>query len=471
MFVFYAVLVSVGICGVDLLFFKLYQLEGYRVKKYVKSLFEGNLFRYDKNQLVWTNRIKRLVFCDFFIKIIVFSLFFAFISNFWIIFLIVVVHFLLSEMTVVASFFVMLPVENLIKQNYIRRAKKKLREVGCKVVAVTGSFGKTSVKNILYDILKVQFDVCCTPKSFNTPMGICRTILENLKPNDEILIVEYGARRKGDIEFLAKNFGADFSIITPIGLCHLETFGSVQAIEETKFELCENTKNAIVFSGQSASTKKLFDKCETSKYLVGQEGCFAFAKEVEWTEKGSRFVLTIDGKELVCKTKLLGKKNVDNIVQASAMAYLLGESLSSIQKAISKIAQIPHRLELLNGQKVKILDDSFNSNFDGFVEALEILSKFKGKKVVVSPGVVELGKKQFETNFRIGKEIAKVADYFVLMNETNKKALLEGVVDGGFAREKVYFANTREEQKIILKNLLEKGDVVLFENDLPDNFK
>ena len=131
----------------------------------------------------------------------------------------------------------------------------------------------------------------------------------------------------------------------------------------------------------------------------------------------------------------------------------------------------PHRLELIGGGNVKVIDDSFNSNIEGFKQAIEVLSQFSGKKFVVSPGMVELGKEQFQANFEAGKMIARVADVFVLMNETNKEALLRGALSGGMAKERIYFAKTRAEQKILLKNLLEKGDVVLFENDLPDNYR
>ena len=114
---------------------------------------------------------------------------------------------------------------------------------------------------------------------------------------------------------------------------------------------------------------------------------------------------------------------------------------------------------------------SYNSNFDGFMQALEVLSKFNGNKIVVSPGVVELGKQQWQVNYDIGKEIGKVADFFVIMNQTNKNALFEGAQKGGMTKSNIFFADTRQQQKMILKKLLKAGDVVLFENDFPDNIK
>ncbi|MDE6583040.1 MAG: UDP-N-acetylmuramoyl-tripeptide--D-alanyl-D-alanine ligase, partial [Clostridia bacterium] len=355
----------------------------------------------------------------------------------------------------------------MIKKAYIKKAKNKLKKMTCKKIAITGSFGKTSTKNILHQIMKEEFDVCVSPKSYNTPMGVCRTVLENLKETDDFLILEFGARRKGDIEFLAEFVGVDFGVITPIGNCHLETFGSVENIENTKYELCEHT-DCVVFNGKSASSKKLFDRYPKRKYMVCVENSFAYASDIYVGKDGSRFVMNLDDKKFFCKTKLLGKSNIDNIVVGVAVAYLLGENLFNIQKAIEKLEPTPHRLELIKGERSFVIDDSYNSNFDGFKEAVSILNEFDGKKIVVSPGIVELGKEQFKVNMEAGKLVSEVADVFVIMNKTNKEALYEGAKEG---KCQIFFANTREEQLEVLKKVLGQGDVVLFENDFPDNLK
>ena len=463
MFVLYAFLVSLIFCGLDLIFVKTFQLENYNIKKALKFDFAfGN-----KTPLVFTFRIKRLIFCDFLLKFFIFLLFFGLISNFWVNFAITCVLIVASPFFAVLTFLLTLPLEDFIKRQYIKKAKEKLSKMPCKTIAITGSFGKTSTKNILYQLLCVEFQTTATPKSYNTPMGVCKTILENLKETDDFFIVEFGARCQGDIDTLAKLVGVDFGIITPIGKCHLETFGSLQVIENTKFELCENAKDLVVFNGKSKSSKKLYERFNHKKFLVCTDGSFAFAKNIEVSSTGSKFVMILDGNEIFCQTKLLGKANIDNIVVASAMAYLLGESIHGIVKGISALSPTPHRLELIKGQFVDVIDDSYNSNFDGFKQALEVLNSFSGKKVVVSPGIVELGKAQYEINKQAGEEVGKVADVFIIMNQTNKKALEEG------ARGKceIHFANTRQEQKQLLQKILNKGDAVLFENDLPDNMK
>ncbi len=469
MFVLYAFLISVGLTLIGFIFIKNFQLENYKIKRYIKNIVRFDFSFGDKNKLIFTKRVKRLILINFLLNFAYFLLFFGLIPYFWINFGLSIVLILFSPIVIVILFAVAKPMEELIKLHYLKKAKRKLQKLNCKKIAITGSFGKTSTKNILYQILAEEFDVCATPKSYNTPMGICKTILEDLKETDEFFIVEMGARHVGDIGFLAKYVGVDFGIMTPIGNCHLETFGSIENIEKTKYELCENTKDVVIFNGKSKSTKKLYKKYPQKKYLVCEEGSFAYAKDAVSNSDGTEFVMMLDGKQFLCQTKLLGKANIDNIVVATAMAYLLGESLYNIQNAIKHIQPTPHRLELIKGQFVDVIDDSYNSNFEGFKQALEVLASFEGKKIVVSPGIVELGKQQEKVNYDIGKEIAKVADIFVIMNQTNKKALNDGAKEGGLSE--IYYANTRSEQKEILKKILQKGDVVLFENDLPDNLK
>lgn len=467
MFVLFAIIVSVCFAFLDLIYIKLFQLENYRVKNYINKVLRFDFAFGKKNKLNFTKRVNRLIFIDFLIKFAIFLLFFGVFPVFWKGLLVVIAFLVVSSELMCVTFFVAHPIEQMIKNLYIKKAKNKLKKMKCKKIAITGSFGKTSTKNILHQIMKEEFDVCVSPKSYNTPMGVCRTVLENLKETDDFLILEFGARRKGDIEFLAEFVGVDFGVITPIGNCHLETFGSVENIENTKYELCQHT-DCVVFNGKSASSRKLFERYPKRKYLVCVENSFAYASDIYVGKDGSRFVMTLDDKQFFCKTKLLGKANIDNIVVGAAMAYLLGENLFNIQKAIEKLEPTSHRLELIKGEKSYVIDDSYNSNFDGFKEALEILNEFDGKKIVVSPGIVELGKEQFKVNMQAGQLVGQTADVFVIMNKTNKEALYQGAKDG---KAKIFFADTRQEQLDVLKKVIEQGDVVLFENDFPDNIK
>lgn len=471
MFLFYAFLVSIFFCLIDLLYLRIFQLENYKIKNYFKKIYKINIFKFEKNQLKFTKRIKRHIFIDFLIKFLIFLIIFLFLNNFLDIILTILLFLIFSPLIACFSFLISCPIEILIKNQYIKKARIRLKEVGAKVVAITGSFGKTSTKNFLYQILKGEFEVCVSPQSFNTPMGICKTILENLKDTDEFVIFEYGARHVGDIEFLAKNFGVDFGIITPIGSCHLETFETIENIENEKFQLCKNAKEFVVFNGKSDSSKRLYKLFDHKKYLVCENDSFAFAKDVVISENGTNFVLCIDKNEIECKTKILGCVGIDNIVTASVMAYLLGETLYTIQKEISRLKPASHRMELIKTERVLIIDDSFNSNFTGFSDALNVLGGFSGRKIVISPGMVELGVKQYEQNFEIGRKISKVCDILFVSNKTNRDALFKGAISGEMKENQIFFGNTREDQQKFLRENLKEGDVVLFENDFPDNIR
>lgn len=471
MFVLVAFLFALMLTCLDLIFVKVFQLENYKVKNYIKKISKFDFSVGNKTPLVYTKRVNRLIFLNFFVNLTLFLLFFGLISKLWLNCLLTFIVFALGQYLFLLAILFAMPIEHIIKQTYIKKAKDKLKKVSCKKIAITGSFGKTSTKNILYQILAEEFDVCATPKSFNTPMGICRSILENLKETDDFFIVEFGARQSGDIDFLAKFVGVDFGIVTPIGNCHLETFGTVENIENTKYELCENTKDLVVFNGKSKSTKKLFDRYNKKKYLVCEQNSFAYAKDIKVSQSGSSFNLVLQDNEFLCETNLLGKANIDNIVVASAMAYLLGENLFNIKNGIKNLKATPHRLELIKGGIVNVIDDSYNSNLEGFVQALEVLNSFEGKKIVISPGIVELGKEQEKVNILAGKEVAKCCNKFLIMNKTNRDALYKGAIEGGMKDEDIIFCNSRQEQTEELKKLINQGDVVLFENDFPDNIR
>ena len=322
------------------------------------------------------------------------------------------------------------------------------------------------------NILGKEYKVCTTPKNFNTEMGVTRAILENLDDHD-IFIAEMGAKHKGDIEKLTKIVKPKYGILTSIGPQHIETFKTLKNIEQTKNELPLNlTKGgAMVFNGDNKSTLKLYQVFKGNKYLTNQQKGFAYAKNIETSENGSTFDLVIDGKEMKVFTRLLGNCNIHNIVTASALAYILGIKEEDIISAIKSLTPPPHRLEIIKNSYSTIIDDSYNSNVVGAREALEVLSKFRGVKIVVTPGLVEMGAEQSSVNFKLGGEIADVADYIIIMNEVNKNYLLSGAIAHNFDKNKIYFASTRKKQKEILQLLMIKGCVILFENDLPDNYK
>ena len=205
--------------------------------------------------------------------------------------------------------------------------------------------------------------------------------------------------------------------------------------------------------------------------MTNVENSFAYSENVEVDSNGCKFTLVIDGKRLQLQTRLLGECNIDNIVSACALAYLLGISLDDIKSAVKSLEPVKNRLELIKNNFCTVLDDSYNSNIVGFRQALDVLSKFKGIKIVITPGIVELGASQSQINFEIGTLIADSADYLIIMNDVNKNYILSGAISHNMKRDHIFFASSRKMQKEILQRIMVKDCVILFENDLPDNYK
>ncbi len=449
----------------------MYQLNGYKISPFLNDVLLFHFALGDKNKIHWTKRMIRFSVTFFIVSFGLIFLILFFVKSVALIILNIVVVFLLSSLLVIIVHYLLLPFENLIKLVYIKRAKNKLKKKKIIKIGITGSYGKTSTKNILTHILEKEYKVCATPLNYNTEMGVTKTILEKLDDHD-IFIAEMGARYRYDIKKVASIVMPDIAVLTTIGIAHLESFGSESEIENTKFELIESLSSSgqAIFNGDSVASLNLYNRFKGNKFLTNRPGSFGYAKDISCDEHGSKFSLVIDGKSCSVKTRLLGKCNIDNIVTASTVAYLLNVSLQDIVDAISTLSPTAHRLELMQSRPV-VIDDSYNSNEIGFNEALDVLSIFKGKKIVVTPGIVELGEKQSMTNFKIGTKIADVADFIVIMNEINKNDIYSGAISHNFNKNNIFFANTRAKQEEILKLIVNENSVILFENDLPDNYR
>lgn len=367
------------------------------------------------------------------------------------------------------------PFENAIKKGYVRRAKAKLDSSDVVKIAITGSYGKTSVKEILAVILGQKFRVLSTPLSYNTPQGIALTV-NKLDSTHDVFIAEMGARFKGDIKALTDLVNPDFAILTGVNNQHLETFKSIENVKATKNELFENLKKDGVafFCSDNEIAKDLSNLYNGEKYLAGQSGDdnLVVATEVVLGSSGVTFTLNVKGEQPVkCTTVLLGRHNVSNICLASAVAYKMGMKPAEIAQGINRITSVGHRLELMpNNKGVVIIDDSYNSNVDGFKMAMEVIDKFEGRKIVLTPGLVELGKDENLYNYEMGKEMASHADKVIIIGTHNAEMLINGLVDGGFDRENILFSKSLSRGNETLNSIIREGDVVLFENDLPDNY-
>lgn len=433
-------------------------------------LLSRNIFK-EKKPLEITSRVKRIFITEFIIYLII-----AVIININILFitlaniLVVISYYILFVINIINS-----PIEKQIQQKFIRKANKLLKQMpNLKVIGITGSYGKTSTKYILSTILSQKYNVLKTPKSFNTRMGIAKTINENLKSTDQIFVCEMGADEPGEIKEICDFVHPDIGIITSIGTQHLETFGSLENIKKTKFELVDSlSEDGIAFLNYEDENVK---SVETNKnkitYGESKENTY-YATNINIGEFGSEFyVHTKSGEDIPVKTKLLGEHNIINIVGAIAIAKEIGLSNDEIQLGIKLLKPVEHRLELkqyLNGAIV--IDDAYNANTEGAKMAVEVLGRFKTRnKILITPGIVELGDKMYEYNKQFGKQAAPNCDYIILVGEKQAKPIFDGLIEEKFDKDKIFVVNNFDEAKEKMNNIMDSNTVILLENDLTDNY-
>lgn len=366
------------------------------------------------------------------------------------------------------------PIEALIRHGYIKRAKTKLNKMPNLIkIGITGSYGKTTTKHYLNVILSKKYSVCMTPHSFNTPMGLTKVVLKYLKYDNEVLIAEMGARHVGDIKYLCNLIKPKHGIITSVASQHLLTFGSQENIEKTKNELVEAVDGIVVFNAQSSGAVKLYNNAQTKKYLSGIENSNAFCNitNIQTDQNGSHFTLNINSEAVNCQTQLLGVQNIEDIALASAMAYKLDVSINQIAEAISELKPMPHRMELIKNNGIVIIDNAYNSSVESSKAALDTLALFKEcNKIVVTPGIVEMGAKEKEVNIQFGSQIADVANKVIIVNKVNLENIKTGLINKGYNAQNIYEAEDLKTATTLLKTIATENSVVLFENDLPDNY-
>ena len=308
---------------------------------------------------------------------------------------------IISILTIFSTYVVILinsinkPIEDSINKGFYNAAKKKLEEMpNMKVIGITGSYGKTSTKYILSTILEQKYNVLMTPESFNTTLGVVRTINENLNSMHQIFVCEMGAKNIGDIKEICDLVHPEYGILTAIGPQHLETFKSLENVRKTKMELVEAVTNKAFVNYEDENIIETKIEKDNIKYGISQN-CDTYAYDIKITEEGSIFnVHTKDGEITNIKTKLLGEHNIQNILGCIAIAVHLGLTNEQIANGIAKIKPIEHRLQILpNKNGITVIDDAFNSNPVGSKMALDVLKSFEGRKIIITPGMVELRKR------------------------------------------------------------------------------
>jgi len=366
------------------------------------------------------------------------------------------------------------PMEKAIRNYYIKDAKKLLKSHSrLKIIGITGSFGKTSVKYYLTSLLETKYNVLMTPESYNTPMGVVKTIRSSLRATHDIFVCEMGAKYVGDIKELCDIVHPESGMVTSIGEQHLESFGSVQNIINTKYEMADGiSQDGKLFINISSET--VYNNRPARAYItygLTDEADY-YATDISVSNTGTTFTLVHGDERVAFKTRLIGEANVTNIVGAIAVAHEYGIELSALRNAVASLKCVPHRMELLDRGSMIIIDDAFNSNPAGAAAAIKTLSLFDAVKIIVTPGMIELGEKSDELNAELGARAAAVCDYVVAVGERQAKPIVKGAKDAGYPAEKIHVAKTFNDAMDFVRNIDAGGrkKVVLLENDLPDNF-
>ncbi|MCC6598539.1 MAG: UDP-N-acetylmuramoyl-tripeptide--D-alanyl-D-alanine ligase [Alphaproteobacteria bacterium] len=384
------------------------------------------------------------------------------------------------------------PYEQGLQKKFRLEAQERLASINPKVIAITGSFGKTSVKHILGHILKTQAPTLITPGSVNTPMGIARILREQLEPQHQYLVVEMGAYGPGSIERLCSLTPPDMGIITAIGHAHYERFKSLDVVAETKYELAQAViaKDGHIIAHERtlrfAQARALHEAHRASFTLCGEARPAGAPEEPSYLTpgdleirgitqnmKGLEIELTWRGENHTLSTPLYGIHHGHNVALAFAASMRLGISAGDIQTALQSLPQIQHRLEVKpQSDGTTIIDDAYNSNPVGFQMALDLLSciETKGRRILVTPGMVELGRAHEDAHEKIGRMAGKSCDIALIVQSARIPSFIAGFRESAPNKPLYEVATFAEAQRWVNQNKM-PGDVVLIENDLPDLYE
>lgn len=434
-----------------------------------------------KKPLVITKRVKRLI-----VTITILYLLPLFIirdfnnQNLLILLFVESIMLYLNEYVVFLAKIINTPIEKGVYNHYKRMAQNKLKSMtNLKIVGITGSYGKTSSKNILRDILNVKYNAFATPRNLNTYNGLIMSVNNYMDKFTDIFIAEMGAYVKGEIKGLCDLVHPKYGILTRIGTAHLETFGSEKNIEDGKFELIESLPSdgigVLNKDDPKQKNHKIKNKVKILWIGINEEDVDVHASNIKCTNKGEEFDVTFkgDNKKYHFETRLLGRHNVYNILSSLALGVAFGIDKEDLVRAVRGVKTIEHRLELKNMGNFFMIDDAYNSNPVGAKNAVEVLGLMDGVKVVVTPGMIELGDKEDEYNAEFGREIGQAADYVILVGEEKTKPIYNALIESGFNKDKIIVYNDVRRAYTYINELAKKNKksiYALFENDLPDTY-
>lgn len=389
-------------------------------------------------KLVFTSRVKR-----FFVVLALVSIFIG-------IFLFEKVGILPIFLPLILSFLISFGFESFNSKLFIKSASKKLASMpNLIIIEITASYGKTSIKNFLYQILESEFKCYKTPRSVNTLMGLVKDINENLNSDTQIYIAEAGARKNGDIAEITQFLKPSIVVVGEIGEQHIEYFKSLENIRKTKLEALNspNLKAAFVHS----STQKIADE----KTQIYDENLSKITSNLE----GIKFEMKLNSGDYEFETKLLGEFNASNLSACINVANYLKVDIKTIKNRVLNLKSVEHRLEKIEAGGKFIIDDSFNGNFEGMSKSYDLVKSFDGRKVIVTPGIVEATK---EMNENLAKKIDEIFDLVIITGELNAE-IFKRIID----ENKFILVKDKRDLTQILGEKTMAGDLILFSNDAP----
>jgi len=340
--------------------------------------------------------------------------------------------------------------EKILFNSFKKQAQKKLSSMeGLKIVAITASYGKTSIKNFLFQIVSPYMDAYMTPRSVNTLGGLVKDINDDLPDNSKLYIAEAGARVRGDIDEIAKLLNHDLAVVGSIGEQHIEYFKTLENIRNTKMEILnsKNLKKAFIHSSANV-------KVDEHVVLFGDN-----IKNIKASLDGITFDMELKGTLHHFESPLLGAFNAINLAASILVADELGISVENIKRELKKLKQVDHRLQKIEAGGKLIIDDSFNGNLEGMLSSYELMSSYKGKKVIITPGVIESDEK---SNIILAKKIDEVFDTVIITGKVNASVLYENINKA----QKILLTDKDKLEESLVEHTM-PGDLVLFSNDAP----
>ena len=410
-----------------------------------------------KNMIVkLTKRVIRHLTC--FCVLFSINIFFVFYSHFTIM---NYIFFIYNLSLYYVSFGLSVFIEKKIQKHFIKKAKKKIRSINPLIIGITGSYGKTSCKKYIYELLKTKYKTLSTPESYNTLNGITKTINDNLKPYHQVLLLEIGVDSKNGMNNFLKNYNFDISVLTCVGKQHMKTFKSFKNIMNEKIKLINNSKLISIINNDDEYSNFVTAKKSISFSVEGNDADIKIEKSFDKELKAKKLNIKIKERSFSTITYLYGNHNISNLACAISVAYYLNIPFEEMIKTIPFIKNVNHRLSVFQIDKWLFIDDSYNSNFIGFKNALTELNYYDTKKVIITPGIIEQGNKQDQENVEIAEMMNSICDIIIL---------IKNPPIGKLINQYLSFNSFKESYTYLEKNYKNEELTILIENDVPDIF-